>query len=46
MYTVDPNPPAREMHFRPELFKYNDTGVDTKQLEGRPGFPGFHLQGP
>ncbi len=34
---------AREIHFRPELFKYNDAGVDTRQLEGQSdlGFAGF-----
>lgn len=34
---------AREIHFRPELFKYNDAGVDTRQLEGQTdlGFAGF-----
>ncbi len=26
---------AREIHFRPELFSYGETGVDTKQLEGQ-----------
>lgn len=36
---------AREIHFRPELFKYNDAGVDTKQLEGQSdlGFAGFRV---
>ncbi|VTN08667.1 Glucans biosynthesis protein D precursor [Raoultella terrigena] len=34
---------AREIHFRPELFNYNDAGVDTKQLVGQTdlGFAGF-----
>lgn len=34
---------AREIHFRPELFSYGETGVDTKQLEGQSdlGFAGF-----
>ncbi|UYU30204.1 glucan biosynthesis protein D [Siccibacter colletis] len=34
---------AREIHFRPELFNYNDAGVDTRQLEGQSdlGFAGF-----
>jgi glucan biosynthesis protein len=34
---------AREIHFRPELFNYNNAGVDTKQLEGQSdlGFAGF-----
>lgn len=36
MFSVDPATHlAREIHFRPELFKYNDAGVDTKQLEGQ-----------
>ncbi|MGU0057390.1 glucan biosynthesis protein [Enterobacter hormaechei] len=26
---------AREIHFRPELFSYGDTGVDTNSLKGR-----------
>ncbi|EIX9715596.1 TPA: glucan biosynthesis protein [Klebsiella pneumoniae] len=36
---------AREIHFRPELFKYNDAGVDTPQLEGQSdlGFAGFRV---
>ena len=36
---------AREIHFRPELFSYGDTGVDTKQLEGQSdlGFAGFRV---
>ena len=36
---------AREIHFRPELFQYNDAGVDTKQLEGQTdlGFAGFRV---
>ncbi len=36
---------AREIHFRPELFKYNDAGVDTRQLEGQSdlGFAGFRV---
>ncbi|VTM87243.1 Glucans biosynthesis protein D precursor [Raoultella ornithinolytica] len=34
---------AREIHFRPELFNYNNAGVDTKQLVGQTdlGFAGF-----
>ena len=34
---------AREIHFRPELFKYHDAGVDTQQLAGKNdlGFAGF-----
>jgi hypothetical protein len=36
---------SREIHFRPELFKYNDAGVDTRQLEGQSdlGFAGFRV---
>ena len=46
MFSVDPATHlAREIHFRPELFKYNDAGVDTKQLEGQSdlGFAGFRV---
>lgn len=34
---------AREVHFRPELFNYNNAGVDPHQLEGQSdlGFAGF-----
>ena len=33
MFSVDGSTHmAREIHFRPELFKYNDAGVDTKAL--------------
>ncbi|BCG09568.1 MULTISPECIES: glucan biosynthesis protein D [Buttiauxella] len=44
MFSVDAaSHQAREIHFRPELFNYNDAGVDTKQLEGQIdlGFAGF-----
>lgn len=44
MFSVDPaNREAREIHFRPELFNYNDAHVDAKQLEGKTdlGFAGF-----
>ncbi|SQC93178.1 Glucans biosynthesis protein D precursor [Cedecea neteri] len=36
---------AREIHFRPELFNYNNAGVDTKQLEGQTdlGFAGLKV---
>jgi glucan biosynthesis protein len=39
------NPAGAEIHFRPELFNYNDAGVDTKQLEGQTdlGFAGFRV---
>ncbi|MEG1122673.1 MAG: glucan biosynthesis protein, partial [Citrobacter sp.] len=46
MFSVDDSTHmAREIHFRPELFKYNDAGVDTKQLEGQTdlGFAGFRV---
>ena len=46
MFSVDGSTHmAREIHFRPELFKYNDAGVDTKQLEGQTdlGFAGFRV---
>ncbi|MGE9552787.1 glucan biosynthesis protein D [Erwinia amylovora] len=44
MFSVDAaSREAREIHFRPELFNYNDAKVDTKQLEGKNdlGFAGF-----
>lgn len=44
MFSVDSESrEAREIHFRPELFNYNDAKVDTKQLEGKTdlGFAGF-----
>ena len=44
MFSVDgASREAREIHFRPELFNYNDAKVDTKQLEGKTdlGFAGF-----
>lgn len=44
MYSVDPTShQAREVHFRPELFNYNDSQVDQKQLKGDLGFSGFKL---
>ncbi|MDU6412098.1 MAG: glucan biosynthesis protein [Yersiniaceae bacterium] len=46
VYSVDAaKQQAREIHFRPELFNYNDAGVDTRQLEGRDnlGFAGFKV---
>lgn len=46
MFSVDTTTHlAREIHFRPELFKYNDAGVDTTQLEGQSdlGFAGFRV---
>lgn len=33
MFAVDEHRQAREIHFRPELFNYNNAKVDTKQLE-------------
>lgn len=44
MFSVDAaSREAREIHFRPELFNYNNAHVDTKQLEGKTdlGFAGF-----
>ena len=46
MFSLDPtSQQAREIHFRPELFEYNNAGVDTKQLEGLTdlGFAGFRV---
>lgn len=45
MHAVDPHTDtAREIHFRPELFDYANSGVDTAQLQGRDlGFAGFVL---
>ncbi|WP_204128397.1 glucan biosynthesis protein, partial [Pseudomonas ogarae] len=34
---------AREVHFRPTLFNYENTSVDTQQLKGDLGFAGFKL---
>lgn len=44
MFSVDnDSEEAREIHFRPELFKYHQAKVDTRQLEGKNdlGFAGF-----
>ena len=44
MFSVDPKTnEAKEVHFRPELFNYNDSGVDKSQLKGDLGFAGFKL---
>ena len=44
MYSVDSKTnEAKEVHFRPELFNYNDSGVDKSQLKGDLGFAGFKL---
>ena len=44
MYSVDPKTRmAREVHFRPSLFNYENTTVDTAQLKGDLGFSGFKL---
>jgi glucan biosynthesis protein len=44
MYSVDPaSKKSREVHFRPPLFNYQNTGVDTAQLKGDLGFAGFKL---
>jgi glucan biosynthesis protein len=36
-------PAPREVHFRPTLFNYENTTVDTQQLKGDLGFAGFKL---
>lgn len=45
MHVIDPDThTAREIHFSPELFGYDDSGVDASQLSGRDlGFAGFKL---
>ncbi len=44
MHSVDPKTrEAREVHFRPSLFNYEKTTVDTQQLTGDLGFSGFKL---
>ncbi|WP_025903347.1 glucan biosynthesis protein D [Tatumella sp. UCD-D_suzukii] len=46
MFSVDPATHyAREVHFRPELFNYNDAHVDVSQLKGKTdlGFAGFRV---
>ena len=44
MHSVDPKTrQAREVHFRPPLFNYQNTSVDTAQLKGDLGFAGFKL---
>lgn len=46
MFSVDPaTHDAREVHFRPELFNYNDAHVDVSQLKGKTdlGFAGFRV---
>lgn len=44
MYSVDPQTKeAREVHFRPQLFNYESSGVDKAQLKGDLGFAGFKL---
>lgn len=44
MYSVDPKTrQAREVHFHPSLFNYQNSGVDTAQLKGDLGFAGFKL---
>jgi len=38
MFSVDPKTnEAKEVHFRPELFNYNDSGVDKSQLQAVQG---------
>ncbi len=44
MFSVDADSrEAREIHFRPQLFNYNNAKVDTQQLAGKTdlGFAGF-----
>ncbi|WP_213877009.1 glucan biosynthesis protein D [Pseudomonas sp. dw_358] len=44
MFSVDEaTQQAREVHFRPSLFRYANSGVDTQQLKGDLGFAGFRL---
>ncbi|WP_075181302.1 glucan biosynthesis protein D [Pantoea sp. 1.19] len=46
MFAVDAaSREAREVHYRPELFNYQKTAVDVKQLEGKNdlGFAGFRV---
>ncbi|MGV3346005.1 glucan biosynthesis protein D, partial [Enterobacteriaceae bacterium LUAb1] len=46
MFSVDSSSrEAREVHYRPELFHYNNTRVDVKQLAGKTdlGFAGFRV---
>ncbi len=44
MYSVDADrKQAREVHFHPPLFNYQNTTVDTSQLKGDLGFAGFKL---
>jgi len=44
MYSVDPQTKqSREVHFRPELFNYNNSGIDHSKLKGDLGFAGFKL---
>lgn len=44
MYSVDPKKKqATEIHFRPQMFKYENSGVDKSQLKGDLGFAGFKV---
>lgn len=44
MFSVDPKTrQSSEVHFRPSLFNYQKTTVDTNQLKGDLGFAGFQL---
>ncbi|MBB3103387.1 glucan biosynthesis protein [Azomonas macrocytogenes] len=44
MYNVNPRTgEAREVHFRPDLFNYDNSGVDKSQLTGDLGFAGFKV---
>ncbi|MES1924254.1 glucan biosynthesis protein D [Salinisphaera sp. T31B1] len=44
MHAVDENGRSRRIHFRPELFNYDSSGVDPATLAGQDlGFAGFRL---
>ncbi len=44
MYNVNPRTGlAREIHFRPELYSYEQTHIDRSQLKGDLGFAGFRV---
>ncbi|MFC3284043.1 glucan biosynthesis protein [Litchfieldella rifensis] len=44
MYSLNPETQqAREIHFHPELFNYQRSGVDVSQLQGDLGFAGFRV---
>lgn len=44
MHSIDPKTQiAQEVHFRPELFEYNQSDVDVTQLKGDLGFAGLKV---